>query len=75
MADELTPHIEYHKGGTICARGQQLGGEFHGYWEWYRPDGTLKRSGHFASGAQVGEWTTYDRHGAPYKITQMNRKD
>lgn len=36
---------------------------------WYRPDGTLKRSGYFKSGETVGEWTTYDQRGKVYKVT------
>lgn len=43
-----------------------------GYWEWFRVDGTLLRSGHFAGGEQVGEWTTYDRAGRTYKVTPQN---
>lgn len=68
---ETTPRIEHHKDGTVCAKGQMLGDELHGYWEWYRKDGTLKRSGHFERGKQVKEWITYDQDGAPYKITEM----
>ena len=68
---EPTEHIEHHRGGTVCARGQKLDGELHGYWEWYRTDGTKKRSGHFDRGVQVGEWTTYDAGGAPYRTTHM----
>ncbi len=74
MTDELTPRVEHHRDGTVCARGQMLGEELHGYWEWFRKDGTLKRSGHFERGEQVGEWVTYDSDGAPYKITQMKTK-
>jgi hypothetical protein len=33
---------------------------------------SLLRSGHFDGGRQVGEWITYDRSGAPYKVTQMD---
>ena len=40
-----------------------------GYWEWYRVDGTIKRSGHFRNGEPVGEWITYDKHGEVYKVT------
>ncbi len=64
-------HIEYHREGTVCAKGQMLDGKFHGYWEWYRKDGSLKRSGHFNRGDQVDVWTTYDSNGAPYKTTRM----
>lgn len=42
-----------------------------GYWEWYRKDGTRLRSGWFEQGRQTGEWTTYDRNGAVYKVTRM----
>lgn len=48
-----------------------LGDAFHGYWEWYRTDGTLKRSGNFDRGMRVGGWITYDANGAPYKTTLM----
>ena len=40
-----------------------------GYWEWYRIDGTLKRSGHFDAGEPVGEWITYDAAGQPHRTT------
>jgi antitoxin component YwqK of YwqJK toxin-antitoxin module len=42
-----------------------------GYWEWFRKDGTIMRSGYFRDGVQVREWTTYDKHGAVYKVTDM----
>ena len=68
------PHVETHKGGSIRARGQMLNGLLHGYWEWFRLDGTKLRSGSFDRGEQVGEWTTYDRAGEPYKVTNMKPK-
>jgi hypothetical protein len=46
-----------------------LGGATHGYWERFRLDGTMLRSGTFHRGAQAGLWTTYDRQGVPYKDT------
>ena len=42
-----------------------------GYWEWFRLDGTKMRSGHFEKGEPTGEWTTYDKKGQIYKVTQM----
>lgn len=66
-----TDHLEHHKGGTLRARGQTVDGLAHGYWEWFRTDGTLMRSGHFDMGVQVGRWTTYDRTGAAHKVTEM----
>ncbi|MEO8263031.1 MAG: hypothetical protein ABI566_10725 [Pseudolysinimonas sp.] len=59
-----------HADGSTAARGAYLDGEMHGYWEWFRLDGTLKRSGHFDNGQAIGEWVTYDAKGAPYKVTQ-----
>jgi hypothetical protein len=32
------------------------------------------RSGFFANGEQVGQWTTYDKHGQVYKVTTMKPK-
>jgi hypothetical protein len=29
------------------------------------------RTGQFVDGEQRGEWTTYDRHGAPHKTTDF----
>jgi antitoxin component YwqK of YwqJK toxin-antitoxin module len=44
-------------------------GRMHGYWEWFRKDGTKMRSGYFDGGKRVGEWITYDKQGARYKTT------
>src|SRR5262245_57832625 len=64
-------HIAYHKDGSVWARGLMLDGTPTGYWEWFRNDGTRMRSGSFESGQQVGQWTTYDRKGEVYKVTNM----
>jgi antitoxin component YwqK of YwqJK toxin-antitoxin module len=48
-------------------------GEMHGYWEFFRKDGTKMRSGHLDRGKQVGAWTTYDKKGQPVKTTLMDR--
>jgi antitoxin component YwqK of YwqJK toxin-antitoxin module len=58
-----------HADGSLAARGPYVDGEMHGYWEWFRLDGTLKRSGTLDRGQPRGEWVTYDAHGAPYKVT------
>lgn len=42
--------------------------------EWYRPGGTLKRSGYFDMGEPVGEWITYDNKGAKHKTTNRDKK-
>jgi len=62
-------HIEYHKDGTVWAKGKMRNGTPIGYWEWFRKDGTRLRSGSFEKGEQTGEWTTYDKRGEVYKVT------
>ena len=63
--------IKYHANGeTVWSRGRVEAGQPEGYWEWYRIDGTLKRSGNFKAGEPTGTWTTYDSHGHPYKTTE-----
>jgi len=65
------PHTQLHKDGSVWAQGQTLDGEMHGYWEWFRRDGVIMRSGSFDRGEQVGVWTTYNPLGKPHKVTQM----
>lgn len=63
--------IKYHADEkTVWSRGTMKNNEPHGYWEWFRTDGTLKRSGNFKRGTCVGEWTTYDKDGKVYKVTK-----
>ncbi len=63
--------IKYHANGkTVWSKGKIKDGKPHGYWEWYRPDGTLKRSGTFHEGNPVETWTTYDAQGQVYKVTE-----
>lgn len=62
--------IKYHANGkTMWSKGKIKDGKTEGYWQWFRPDGTLKRSGNFKAGEAVGEWTTYDSKGKVYKVT------
>jgi antitoxin component YwqK of YwqJK toxin-antitoxin module len=67
-------HIEYHKDGSVWAKGQMANGVPNGCWEWFRVDGTKMRSGYFQNGEQVGQWTTYDKTGRVYKVTKMKGK-
>ena len=63
--------IKYHANRkTMWSKGKIVDGQPDGYWQWFRPDGTLKRSGYFKSGEAIGEWTTYDSEGLPYKVTK-----
>jgi hypothetical protein len=34
-----------------------------------------KETGHFEDVIQIGEWTTYDKHGEVYKVTKMKPKE
>lgn len=67
-------HEHLHADGSLWGRGAMKGKKMHGYWEWFRKDGTRLRSGWFDDGVQVGEWTTYDRQGEVYKVTRMKPK-
>jgi antitoxin component YwqK of YwqJK toxin-antitoxin module len=61
--------IKYHANGTtIWSKGKVVDGNADGYWEWYRLDGTIKRSGYFDKGEPIGKWTTYDKNGSVYKV-------
>ena len=68
------PHIQYHKDGSVWAKGDMINGVCHGYWEWFRQDGTKMRSGYFDQGQQIGEWITYNKTGQVYKKTLFNKK-
>ncbi len=67
------PCIEYHKDGSIWSKGEMVDGVPDGYFEWFRKDGTKMRSGYFKNGKQVGEWTTYDKKGNVYKVTNFDK--
>jgi antitoxin component YwqK of YwqJK toxin-antitoxin module len=62
---------KFHADGkSVFAKGKVKNGQPDGYWEWYRNDGTLKRSGYFENGEPVGTWTTYDQQGQVYKVSE-----
>jgi uncharacterized protein YdhG (YjbR/CyaY superfamily) len=63
--------VEYYKNGAIKAKGKFKGELLTGYWEWFRLDSSIMRSGTFKNGAQVGEWTTYDKSGEIVKVTKF----
>ena len=66
--------IKYHANGkTMWSKGLVVNDLAEGYWEWYRVDGTIKRSGHFAKGEPIGEWKTYDAQGEVYKVTHRKK--
>ena len=66
--------IKYHaNGATVWSKGKMADEMPEGYWEWYRPDGILKRSGYFDRGEPVGDWITYDSNGKVYKTTNQSK--
>jgi uncharacterized protein YdhG (YjbR/CyaY superfamily) len=69
--NDSKPHIEYHKDGSVLAKGNIVNGLPEGYWEWFRKDGSKMRSGYFKNGKQAGEWITYARNGEIVKITNF----
>jgi antitoxin component YwqK of YwqJK toxin-antitoxin module len=70
IIDGLT--VKYHKNGkTVWSKGKIADGKPEGFWQWYRIDGTIKRSGYFEAGNPVGEWITYDKDGKEYKKTNL----
>ena len=46
-------HIQYHRDGSIWAKGHMLDDQQTGYWEWFRKDGTKMRSGTFEKGCRI----------------------
>lgn len=67
-------HIEYHKDGSVWAKGNMVDGECDGYWEWFRKSGIKMRSGFFQKGKQTGKWITYDKKGKEFKVTSFDKK-
>jgi antitoxin component YwqK of YwqJK toxin-antitoxin module len=68
------PYRLKHRDGSLWAKGQTIDGVATGYWQWFRKDGSRMRSGYFHKGAQIGEWTTYDKTGRVHKITKIKAK-
>ncbi len=73
LKSKKSKHIHRHKDGTIWGKGELLGKKMHGYWEWYRKDGTKMRSGYLDKDKQIGKWTTFDSKGGVVKITNFDK--
>ena len=61
----------FYENGLPRFKGEYKDGKMHGYWEFYRKDGSLMRSGTFDLDKQVGLWTTYSRDGRVVKETNF----
>jgi uncharacterized protein YdhG (YjbR/CyaY superfamily) len=53
--------LEFYDNGFLKAKGKYREGQMHGYWEFYRRDGSIMRSGKLSHDEPIGEWTTYPR--------------
>ena len=73
MATQPVPAIDHYDNGNVRFRGQNLDGEMHGAWAFYRRDGSLMRAGEFDRGRQVGVWRTYGRNGEVVKETDFSK--
>lgn len=62
---------ELYDNGNRRYSGETVNGQMHGYWEFFRRDGSLMRSGTFDHDVQVGTWTTTDRTGTIVKVTDF----
>ena len=62
----------FYDNGKPRFKGDYLKGEMDGFWEFFRKDGSLMRSGSFDNGKQVGIWKTFDRDGNLVKETKFN---
>ena len=69
MSNEVSP---FYENGLPRFKGDYLDGEMHGFWEFFRKDGSLMRSGTFERGTQVGVWKTFDRSGNLVKETEFS---
>jgi antitoxin component YwqK of YwqJK toxin-antitoxin module len=61
----------FYENGLPRFKGEYQNGKMHGYWEFYRKDGSLMRSGTFDEDVQVGVWKTFARDGSLVKETNF----
>ncbi|MEN9752769.1 MAG: hypothetical protein RL670_460 [Actinomycetota bacterium] len=67
----MTAGSPFYENGLPRFKGENVNGEMHGYWEFFRKDGSLMRSGDFDHGRQVGIWKTFARDGRLVKETDF----
>ena len=53
-------------------KGEYVDGKMHGFWEFYRADGSIMRTGTFDRDKQVGVWRTFTRDGRLVKETNFD---
>ena len=58
MEGKLQP---FYDNGLPRFKGEYLNSEMHGFWEFFRKDGSLMREGRLNLGMPEGEWVTHVR--------------
>ena len=54
-------YLSFYDNGHLKSKGKYRDGLMHGFWEFYRRDGSLMRSGNLQDGEPVGQWQTFTR--------------
>ena len=68
----MTSVSPFYDNGNPRFKGAYKNNEMHGFWEFFRKDGSLMRSGSFDEGTQTGVWKTFDRIGKLVKETNFS---
>jgi antitoxin component YwqK of YwqJK toxin-antitoxin module len=61
----------FYDNGLPRFKGEYADGKMHGFWQFFRKDGSLMRSGSFDHERQIGVWKTFDRAGKLVKETDF----
>lgn len=67
----MTERSPFYENGLPRFKGEYLDGKMHGFWQFFRKDGSLMRSGSFDRERQIGVWKTFDREGKLLKETDF----
>ena len=54
-------YLSFYDNGFLKSKGKYKDGQMHGYWHFYRKDGSLMREGKLNMGEPQGEWITHPR--------------
>ena len=61
----------FYDNGLPRFKGEYSDGKMNGFWQFFRKDGSLMRSGSFDHERQIGIWKTFDREGKLVKETDF----
>ena len=54
-------YLSFYDNGRLKSKGKYKQDKMHGYWHFYRKDGSLMREGKLNLGEPEGEWVTHVR--------------